>query len=227
LKFTSPANLSDHHLINLLALNPRSESGWKEFYCRFHKVICLAILRESNQRAFEEGRSYPEDYAQEVYRVLIKDNCRALKEFKGLHAHSFNKYLIMISARVVLNSQKLSLAAKRIPPDKKKPLEAFVDQLNRSDSIYVGKALTFDDGEAAAKCIELLEEIDLCLNKVFSGSKNKQAYKKILKLHLCEALDANDIAERLCRKFSRKRISNIICQVKQQLQAHLEKTFIQ
>ena len=87
--------LNHNDLVKVIAANPLNQKAWREFHKRYHHTIVAAILRIVNNST----SSYAEDIAQEVYKIIIKDNCQALKRFNGLHENSIFKWLKIIAVR--------------------------------------------------------------------------------------------------------------------------------
>lgn len=208
--------LSNNELIKLLSRECDNRAAWNEFVARFHKHICSTIYRETKRRDYTEGFLHVEDLAQDVYRKLVKDNCKALKNFIGKYENSIFKYLEVISIRVVLNK----LNEKGIPAKVKIPLDrAFINPNTDKEISLLDRIQT----DPQIDMNELKEEIEYCLENIFNSKKTKEIYKLVIKYYIYEGFDSKLISLSLNKKLSPKRISNIISETKPDLQRCLKK----
>lgn len=212
--------LSNLDFIHCLIKDSENELAWLEFYRRFHKSICYAILKESKFRNFDEGIHYPEDLAQDVYKLLVKNNCHALRTFKGEYNGSIYKFIETISARIILRKIEEANAQKRIPQD----VQAFLDspikngkEINRTK---IGDIIP--DHRTLSDSNEILEEIIYCIKKVSRKRQQTYLYRLIFQYYLFDDLRPGAIAKKPNIDRSWKRIENIISEMKRDVRECLK-----
>lgn len=210
--------LTHNELIKLLAREPANEQAWKEFVTRFHEYICAVIYRECKLRSYADDGSGVEDLAQEVYMILVKNDCDALRKFEGRWENSIYKYLATTSIRTVLYHIYKADAQKRPPSKGKASISKKILGKNGDLNLTMEEALSAPESDATA----LEEEIEDCLNKMSMQRRNGSVYKEIFKYYLYEDLTPEMIQEHLGQAYSLKRVRNIITEVKKDLQKCLK-----
>jgi RNA polymerase sigma-70 factor (ECF subfamily) len=103
--------LSDNDLIKKChERSPDWNRFWKEFQRRFDEYIFFMILYELRRHwssaVIYELKEAIQDLRQEVYEKLLKDDGKALKDFRGEHAESFRAYLRSIAINLTRNFSK-------------------------------------------------------------------------------------------------------------------------
>lgn len=95
-------------LLCLCTRRPADSLAWQEFVRRFHSIIGLSVARVLRLQ-LENGpgarlKLHDQligELVDGVYRKLVGDRCEALKRISQTQAESIDKYLLMISIRVV------------------------------------------------------------------------------------------------------------------------------
>ncbi len=196
LKKFSPnfSKLTPNELVKRIVANPGDQKAWQEFYNRYHLVIYATVAKICGA---ERNFGYAEDITQNVYGILIKDNCKALKSFKGEHDNSIFKWLRIIAARETVKCLKSQRSSQ--PLDN---IEMFLEEKNFSDC-------HFED----LKYKELVEEIDFHLNKLVKGSRYAERDKLIFRLRFFSGLTPEEIATQFS-DLSAKRVWGILTELK-------------
>jgi RNA polymerase sigma factor (sigma-70 family) len=214
--------LTHNELLKLLAREPANGQAWKEFVTRFHEYICAVIYRECKLRSYADDGSGVEDLAQEVYMILVRNDCDALKKFEGRWENSIYKYLATTSIRTVLYHIYKAGAQKRPPSKGKASISKSITGKNGDLNLTLEEVLSAPESSAIANHSELKEEIEDCLNRMSTQRRNGSVYKEIFKYHLYEELTPEMIHEHLGQTYSLTRIRNIITEVKKDLQKCLK-----
>jgi RNA polymerase sigma-70 factor, ECF subfamily len=90
----------------------KDERAWTEFIRRFQVVIAAAVLRTARQWS-EPSRSLLDDLVQDTYLKLCENDSRLLRSFRPEHKDSIYGFLRVVTANVVHDHFKSTLAAKR------------------------------------------------------------------------------------------------------------------
>lgn len=220
------AHLSNADLVRLCGREPGNRDAWRAFVLRFDGRIRLAVFREYKTKINSENegqiKSVVDDLVQDVYTKLVENQAKALKVFKGANDNSIFKYLGMIAKNTVLNYAIKAGAQKR---------QAFKQSLDRFH-IYstLGDALTLhqaahpakNDVEEVVLLESLLEEIDTILDRFYKG-KHRLRNKLLFRLYFVQGLPVESIAETFFVELSKKRINNIISEMKNEIQKSLSR----
>lgn len=207
------SKLTNRQLVVLCTREPKNELAWKAFYSRFDNHIRLVIIRECRNKGILNSPSDfatdLEDLVQDVYKNLLKDGCRALKNFRGRSENSIFLYLSVIAKHIIVNNIIKRKAQRRAGKTKSldEPIKTSDDNFN-----IILKDIIQDQYNTIENQINfeyLVDNIDEILNTKIKG-KNSERDKLIIKSHLYEDLAAEEIASLLPYKLSAKRIYNII-----------------
>jgi RNA polymerase sigma-70 factor (ECF subfamily) len=87
-------------------------AAWEEFVRRFHRLIAVVVLRTASRFGVSSVQVV-DDLIQETYLKLCGDNCRILRDFNQRHPDAFLGYVRVVTANVVRDHFKSSLAGKR------------------------------------------------------------------------------------------------------------------
>ena len=166
-----------------------------------------------------------EDLAQEVYINLLKNNCRALKEFKGHFENAFYSYLKVTIVRLLLNLFTKDGAIKRI--SWKEVL--YLDEPLKMTSYNKDMRLidTIGENDNILNKIILEEDIEFCLNKIFNGKAQGDLYKLIFKLKIYKQLDPKAIASSPLINRKYKTVLNILSTYKPTLLECLKERMVE
>ncbi len=110
--------LSHCELISLCITAMSTDPVWIEFERRFDSWLKRYINSAWNKSGQDTTTNwyfhqYLSDWVQEVYLSLLKNNCQALKRFRGTTDNSFLAYLAVIATNVVRQQLRKSAAHKR------------------------------------------------------------------------------------------------------------------
>ncbi len=211
-----PANLSkltNVQLVQMIANEPWNEKAWREFLHRFHKYVSFTIYSVCKRLGYAEGVAKVEDLAQEVYIKLLNNNCEPLKRFTSLYENAILKHLKMTAIRAVYTDFTAWKAQKRRPAggivSLHRQAEWTIHENRKLDLVDILPAN--DSGETS----ELIEEIQLCLNKILHGSRNADRNKLIFEYYFYHGFDAVEIASQLGLHLTAKRVENLIGEIRQ------------
>ncbi|MBN2088478.1 sigma-70 family RNA polymerase sigma factor [candidate division KSB1 bacterium] len=182
-------------MVKSCARDKKNHHAWSEFVSRFDETIRRGIFRFKNLLVNHKDSEFRykimEDLIQDVYHQLLKNDCKALKDFRGKNENSFYLYLTIICKNTTLNYLKSKGSHEDRTPDH----EGEKDEPGTVDTPG--------------------EQIDLlaCIN-LFSTGKNKERDRLILKLYFLENYLPEEIANILPGDLSPKRIANLISEFK-------------
>lgn len=190
-------NYSNYDLIQFIAGNtpknpddPVWNAAWMEFYDRFNNFI-IAVIRKIMRGTKHYNDA--EDVAQEVYRILLKNECQAMKNYRGEHEHSAFEWLKIIARREAVKYLK----AQR-HREKWDDITEVLDRLNLPDELRNDQ-----------KFIELIAEIEDCLKKLTKQSRHNKRDRMAFRLRYYKDLRPDEIARHL-GNISEKRVWGIL-----------------
>ncbi len=200
-------NLSHNDFIKDLAQTCGDNRAWSEFINRYQKIICGTIAkRVAGTKYYQEIQSI----ANDVYLILLNNNCRALKNFKGQYENAIFKYLSMIASHAAIRYMK------------GKTVETFTDDMGE---VLRGLGITTDD---PWEFIELKEEVEDCLEKIAKSSRHPERDKLIFRVRFYDDLTPEDIADfikKSHKELATKRIWGILGDMRKDMQKCLEEKF--
>lgn len=221
-----PNKLSHNKLIRLIAENPENEVLWREFTNRFAKLIVATIMRESNRLNFTKGCQNVNDLLQEVYLNLLKNNCRALKNFKGRHKNSIVRYLMISASHVVRTHFSRTLSQKR----KQNGETVYIDDdrhLPNTLKPRTAENLRDRNWNAQMRAGELIEEVEYCLKKAIKSSRHPQRDMQIFRYYVYDGFQTSEIADISKFSITEKRVCNLLTEMKKKVSKYLmEKIFL-
>jgi RNA polymerase sigma-70 factor (ECF subfamily) len=144
--------------------------SWNDFVDRFISLIYHAIQYTGHLRSARVGPEDLEDIAAEVMLKLVANDFRVLREFRG--ESSLATYLTVIARRICVKE-----LARR---------QQVMSAINRGESRVPEPEA--DDGPAAAKGIERLEEVDALLRRL------KGREREIVRLYYLEGRTYEEIS---------------------------------
>lgn len=178
-----------------------SDAGeaWDEFASRYHRFICLAVLRAYCQRGGRRTRSVDveviNDLVQDVYLKLFEGTRGALKGFRGANDAAVFVYIGRVAISVVVDHVRRNGARKR-----------------GSDLCSLDDAIPGDDGHelTLGDCIAapgptpeqealgaiLRDEVEAILGRVLRG-RNAARDREIADTFIFEGCSPSEIAERV------------------------------
>lgn len=181
--------LSTTELVRYCAQNTQNRCAWTEFCNRFDETIRRGIYRFKNMLVEHKNPDFRDkiiqDLNQEVYHQLLKNDCKALKAYRGSNENSFFLYLGVICKNTVLNY-----------------LRSKSNKIDRTPGHH-------EESEKAGASEESDTQIDLNIHfNLFSQGKHKARDRLILKLHFFDGLSFEEIAAAM--NISTKRVANLI-----------------
>jgi RNA polymerase sigma factor (sigma-70 family) len=161
-----------------------------------------------------------EDLVQDVYKRLIEDDCRALKQFSGSSENSFCAYLAMIAVNVVRDHFREARAQKR--PKISFSLDQLLDE--QRDAPLLRDAVSQLDGRPLGPGGSSLtvEEVERALRAVLSGD-NRDRDLLIFQLRYYEGLTLEEIRDAMKLKLSTVSVGSVLNRTATKLRAELER----
>jgi len=211
-------NHSNNELVRYLAQHPRDENAWAEFLRRFHEQICCTIHRECKRIGHNQGAAHAQDLAQEVYKKLLRNNCRALREFRGQFENSIVKYLHIVAIRVAQNDYRKDTAKKRPSSGRTVSIHEPRWYLPDEHSVDLNEIIPSQEWARKVGEFEIVDAIERCLQKILQGQRHGPRDKLIIKYYLYDGQSAEDIGTFPDINLSSQRVFGIIAAVKRKLQ---------
>lgn len=212
--------MNNTELIKHCAHDKRNKRAWLEFLSRYENLVFNTIIQECkksdlHKTCFQFDETV-KDLVQEVYLNLVKNDCKALKAFRGDSENSIFSYLKIIAQNVVKNYINKMRAKKRPTTDR------LLDETT-SATCESGKNYHLDkfkttifDTEQEFQLKILMEEIDYCLKKIITG-RDRKRNRFIYQLHIYNGFTPEEIASTFNFGISTSRIANIISDSRQKL----------
>lgn len=190
-------NYSNYDLIQFIAGNlpdnrddPLWNAAWMEFVSRFRDLM-IAVIR----RALGGTKHYndAEDVSQDVYRILLKNECQAMKNFQGEHEHSAFEWLKTIARREAVKYLKAQRFQERWDD-----ITEVLDRLNLLNELRNDQNF-----------MDLIEEIEDCLEKLTGKNRYAERDRLAFRLRYYKDLRPEEIARHLSN-ISEKRVWGIL-----------------
>jgi DNA-directed RNA polymerase specialized sigma24 family protein len=181
-----PRKLTDEELVRLL-LATRDEALredlWVEFWHRFQPVIARTIRRRIARYTRWVDPDRVDELVQETFLKILKDNCKALRNFEFRHENALRALLKVMAANVVEDKIRSELAEKK---GSGQTLENIDDLLQPAS----------DHSHAVESIFNSLRmnEIENCLQRRKS-EPNFVRDHKIFWLYFRDGFTANEISE--------------------------------
>ena len=190
--------LSHKDLIHRLGAEPGSRELFDEFYARYHGFISSVVVRKfSNSRLRKYAQ--PGDVVQQVYMNLLKNEAKALRDFRSEYENGVWAWL-----RTISHFTLLSIKENRSWLD--------VDNLPTADR----RGFVVENGMPG----EITEEVNMCLEEI--AATRRQGYRdKLIFLLKADGMSTEEIAA-CFDDLSEKRIAGVCTEVKQELQQRLK-----
>lgn len=201
--------MSNYDLIQYIAGNPPKnlndplwDAAWMEFYGRFNDFI-IAIIRRvlGGTKHYDDA----EDVAQEVYRILLKNECQAMKNYRGEHENAAFEWLKIIARRDAVKYLKAQRFRERWDD-----ITEILDRLNVPDEL-----------KSDQNFIELIAEIEDCLKKLTKQSRHGKRDRLAFRLRYYKDLKPEEIARHLPH-ISEKRTWGILTWLREGMQKCLK-----
>jgi RNA polymerase sigma-70 factor (ECF subfamily) len=158
-------------------------AAWQEFVARFHRPVCLSILRIAS-RWGASPQQVVDDLAQETYLKLCADGCRLLRSFAEDHPDQVENYIRTIAINAAHDHFK-SVYSKRRGSGKVAQLSEDADRMVESGSF---------GGHTIMEREVLLKEIDDCLQTYSTGPDQERDWL-IFWLYYRQGISAREIAD--------------------------------
>ena len=156
-------------------------TAWDEFVSRFHRPICLSVLRTVHQ--WGEAPQVVDDLVQETYVKLCGNSCGQLLEFAVHHPEAIVGYIKTIAVNVARDHFKARRSQKRGAGNPAHSVEDFETEA-RSGTL---------DGQGAIEREVLLKQIDRCLETSSLGPERERD-RVIFWLYYQQGMSARAIA---------------------------------
>jgi RNA polymerase sigma-70 factor (ECF subfamily) len=165
-----------------ICVNSRETAAWDEFVSRFHRAICLSVIRAARQWG-EPPQQVLDDLVQETYLRLCEDHCRSLLAFATQHSDAIPGYIKTIAVNLVHDHFKSRRSQKRGAGMAQESLEG-IDPSAGSESLGSPRAI---------ERRVLLQQIDQCLDACSAGP-DQERDRMIFWLYYQQGLSATAIA---------------------------------
>lgn len=218
------SQLSNTELVRFCGQKPLDREAWMTFVQRFDGRIRLVVYRELKNKTKAENdsqlRLILDDLVQEVYVRLFEHQARALREFIGKNENSIYHYLGMIAKNTVLNYLVKRGAQKRQAFEQS--LDSFKQYSTHGDFLLLHEAKqpVKNNVEESIQFLGLVEEVEAILNKSFK-EKKRIRYQLLFRLYFIEGLAVETIQKTFFMELSKKRINNMIAEIKKILKKGL------
>lgn len=213
-------------LLSLCVAKPTDDNAWLEFLKRYDSVVRSSVFSTFHRRAKQETErrqqfpeSVAEDLVQDVYKRLVEDDCRALKQFSGSSENSICAYLAMIAVNVVRDHFREARAQKR--PKISFSLDQLLDE--QRDAPLLRDAVSQLDGRPLGPNSSLtVEEVERALRAVLTGD-NRDRDLLIFQLRYYEGLTLEEIRDVMELKLSTVSVGSVLNRTATKLRAELER----
>jgi RNA polymerase sigma-70 factor (ECF subfamily) len=191
------SSTSAEQLIRACA-DSNNQDAWRELVARFHRPICLTVIRISRQWG-SVPRHLEEDLVQETFLKLCADKCQTLLSFAIQHPDAISGYVKTVAANLVHDYFRSRNAQKR---GAGQPEESMEDTTRSAKSRTLG-------GEEAMERQILLKQIDGFLEQCSFGP-DQERDRLIFWLYYQQGMSAKAIAALPTVKLSAKGVESAI-----------------
>jgi RNA polymerase sigma factor (sigma-70 family) len=155
---------------------------WEEFYLRYRRKILTYLWRAFRMSGGRphEFLQLADDWVQEVFAKLVKNNGRVIRSFRGLTEVSVNAFLASIAVSTVADQRRSQRASRR-----RSQLVPFEDL--QETSILSGRP------DATVSALLDLIDVEKAL-KEDGESKNPERDLLIFRLHFVEGLSPREMS---------------------------------
>lgn len=174
--------ISACELLAKCARNLDDTRVWEEFYFRYRRKILTYLWRAFRMSGGRphEFLQHADDWVQEVFAKLVKNNGRVIRSFRGLTDVSVNAFLASIAVSTVADQRRSQRANRR-----RTQLVSFEDVQEAS----------LPHGRADSTVSALIDLIDVeRALKEDEESKNPERDLLIFQLHFVEGLTPREIS---------------------------------
>ncbi len=190
------------------------EKAWAEFQRRYNQHIILCIFRAAKGVNFEDaGAETIHDLCQEVYLKLLKNETKALRDFRGDES-IFAAYLNVIASNVLKNRLK----SRNYRTHSKMRSLARVRQ--GDDAEEVKELLSWETEDEMAEF--LFRDSIMNILNVHYASKQTDRDLVVFKLNCFEGLSPKEIVERFPCELSPSGIETLVSRMRQLIRDHLK-----
>lgn len=209
--------LSNCDLVKLCAEKTNNALAWNEFHHRFDDRIRAMVMRYCSLKHLP-GWELIDDLTNDTYLRLVKDGCKALREFRCDHENAFYTFLVFAARTAVDLYHKNRSALRRRHQKRSLDDEASQEESGlRLIDILANPYAPAPDEKLMLE--SLRQEVEMILEEVIGGHE-KGRDKKIFLLHVYDDLTAQEISEQV--SLSTQRIRNIITDIKKRLKTKRE-----
>jgi DNA-directed RNA polymerase specialized sigma24 family protein len=204
--------LPSSRLFQLCATHPGDDEYWSEFIRRFNPILVRSIA-VAWRRCATGNYPSPEaaaDLLQDVYTVILKNDLRLLRQFRGDTEAEAEAYLARTATNQTISYLRARSAGKREAEEI--PLHSLVE--NEPGAIPLA--------DHSADPQQRLNERDLIetLRRTFTGPRSERDIL-ILLLHLRDGWTAAEIARMGICELRDTSVANLLTQMKAQLKKTL------
>lgn len=176
-------------------------AAWDEFVRRFHRPICLSVIRTAYQWG-EIPQRIVEDLVQDTYLKLCANRCHQLLRFTEQHPDAILGYLKTIAANVAHDHFKSHHSQKRGSGE--------ISQLGEDS--HPKSAPSTPGGQEAIERAVLFKQIDECVESCLEGPDRDRDHT-IFWLYYQQGMTAKDIAALPTIELSPKGVESVIVRI--------------
>lgn len=175
-------NMDDFELIEGCVLG--NKQCWDEFVEKFSRLIFDSILRTFRKYGANINNDVIDDLHNDIFVILLKGQCKALKEYEGRNGCSLASYLRTISVRRTidyLRKQRPTVSIdQEIDTEEGKKLQ-FIKELSVFDDSY---SFNKEDAKKVVDLVfaELKEEEKKFCSLCFMENKNPEDLAKLFNI---------------------------------------------
>lgn len=176
-------------------------AAWDEFVSRFHRPICVSIIRTACQWG-EIPQEVVDDLVQDTYLKLCTSKCRQLLEFAAQHPDAILGYVKTIAVNVAHDHFKSTHSQKR----------GSGEVIQIMEDAEPKAAPSHQSGQEAMEREVLFKQIDECIESCLEGP-DRDRDRTIFWLYYQQGMTAKDIASLPTIGLSAKGIESVIVRV--------------
>ncbi|MGE0127099.1 MAG: RNA polymerase sigma factor [Blastocatellales bacterium] len=205
------AKIASSLLFELCASDLGDDKHWSEFIIRFNPLLVRSITVTWRKYT---GEAWPppeisSDLLQDVYTIILKDNCRLLRQFRGGSEAEAEAYLAHSAINQVISYLRARLAKKR---------QAELISLDALKSGEQDAKLFADNAHRWSKGLSSQELLDT-LKQIITGP-NSHRDILIFTLNVVEGWTAPEIARMGICKLKETSIANLLVEMKAQVKKY-------
>jgi DNA-directed RNA polymerase specialized sigma24 family protein len=200
-----PVNFTSSQLFGICAADPRNEECWAEFIRRYNPLLTRSVITAWRKRC-QGGWPSSEllaDLLQDIYAVILKNDCQMLRGFRGKSEAEAEAYLAHTAINTTISHLRFREAEKR------KADLVSIDDLSPSEQ---GREQFMPNTSASNSLVSESELIE-ALRQIISGPNSRRDILIFL-LHVCDGWTAAEISRMGICDLKETSIANLLVKMK-------------